>query len=107
MDLVDQLVGDGEDLAAARGGDDELGSSVNRVVAVVGDVVAIDGGREHTIRNESGAPAQAYVVFTPGDPAERFLRAAAELADAGPPDIAEVLATAERHGVQITRQIPA
>jgi mannose-6-phosphate isomerase-like protein (cupin superfamily) len=81
--------------------------AAERIVARAGDVVAVPGGDEHTVRNESAAPAEAFVVLTPGEPAERFVRACAALAVAGPPDIADVLATAERHGVQITRPIPA
>ena len=42
------------------------GGEVTRTVAGPGSVVAIPGGREHTIRNESGAEAEALVVFTPG-----------------------------------------
>jgi mannose-6-phosphate isomerase-like protein (cupin superfamily) len=86
----------------------QAGDAIERIVAGPGDVVVLPGNIEHTVRNESAAAAEAYVVFTPGEPAERFLRACARLADAGgAPDIAEVLATAERHGVRITRPIPA
>jgi mannose-6-phosphate isomerase-like protein (cupin superfamily) len=80
---------------------------IERIVARPGDVVDVPGGREHTVRNESPTPAEAYVVFVPGAPAERFVRAVASLADAGPPRIEDVLATAERHGVEITRPIPS
>lgn len=64
-----------------------------RVVAGAGDVVHIAGGRSHTIRNESGAPARGYVTFL-GDPEpmERFLRAAAAGGD--------VMALAARHGIE-------
>jgi oxalate decarboxylase/phosphoglucose isomerase-like protein (cupin superfamily) len=67
---------------------------VRRVAAAAGDVVHIPGGRTHTVRNESSAEASAYVVFTPGDEIERFLRAAAALADSAPPNMEEVLALA-------------
>src|SRR4051794_40921723 len=46
--------------------------AVTRTVAGPGAVVPIAGGREHTIRNESAAPAEAVVLFTPGEPMERF-----------------------------------
>jgi hypothetical protein len=38
---------------------------------------------------------------------EAFVRAAARLADAGPPDLKAVMATAAAHGVEITRPIAA
>src|SRR2546423_8880189 len=50
--------------------EDDAGE-VARVVAGTGSVVAIPGGREHTIRNESQSPARAYVVFAPGSEMER------------------------------------
>jgi mannose-6-phosphate isomerase-like protein (cupin superfamily) len=59
-----------------------------------GDVVHIPGGLPHTVRNESGEEAAAYVVFAPGAPMERFIRAAAAL---GPED--DVVAVAARHGI--------
>ncbi len=62
--------------------------------------VAIPGGREHTIRNESAAEARAFVVFAPGAPMERFARAAA----AG---TADVIALAAAHGIEITRPLVA
>ncbi len=36
---------------------------------------------------------------------ERFVRAAAELGDVGPPAVDEVLALAEAHGVRMTRSL--
>ena len=51
--------------------------AVLRRPAGPGDVVHIPGGRPHTVRNESGEEASAYVVFSPGEPMERFMRAAA------------------------------
>jgi len=85
--------------------DDEDGSELRRVAAGPGEVVHIPGGTPHTVRNESGAEAEAYVVFAPGGPMERFVRAAAALAADGPPAIADVLALAGRHGVEITRPL--
>jgi oxalate decarboxylase/phosphoglucose isomerase-like protein (cupin superfamily) len=76
------------------------------VVAGAGSVVAIPGGREHTIRNESDAEALAYVVFAPGDEIERFTRAADELPAQGATGPADVAALAERHGIEMTRPLP-
>ena len=61
-----------------------------------GDVVHIPGGQPHTVRNESEREVRAYVVFSPGPPMERFVRAAAALEPGG-----DVLALAARHGVEI------
>ena len=77
---------------------------VERTLAGPGAVVHIPGGREHTVRNESGAEAAAYVTFTPGAPMEGFIRAAATLGDA---PMEELLAVAGRHGVALTRPVPA
>ena len=76
-----------------------------RVVAGAGNVVAIPSGREHTIRNESRAEALAYVVFAPGSEIESFMRAADELAARGAAAAADVLALAERHGIEMTRPV--
>ncbi len=59
------------------------------------------------MRNESGAPAVAYVAFSPGAEMEAFLRAAAELAADGPPDMDAVLALASRHGIEMAGPVPA
>jgi mannose-6-phosphate isomerase-like protein (cupin superfamily) len=67
-----------------------------RRVAGPGDVVHIPGGVAHTIRNESDAEASAYVVFAPGAPMERFVRAAAALEPGG-----DVAALAARHGIRM------
>jgi quercetin dioxygenase-like cupin family protein len=69
-----------------------------RVVAPAGSVFHIAGGREHTIRNESDAPARGYVTFI-GDaaPMERFLRSAAAGED--------VMELAQRHGIEVTRAL--
>jgi mannose-6-phosphate isomerase-like protein (cupin superfamily) len=89
------------ELAIYRAGDD---GAIDRTPAGPGAVVHIPGGREHTVRNESDAEAAAFVTFTPGAPMEGFLRAAAALGDA---PMAEVLAVAGRHGVTVTRPLPA
>lgn len=79
-----------------------------RGVATAGAVVAIPGGREHTVRNESGATAQALAVLAPGAAMERFARGAGELAGHGnDADPAEVLALAAASGIEITRPATA
>jgi mannose-6-phosphate isomerase-like protein (cupin superfamily) len=65
-----------------------------RISAGEGAVVHIPGGTAHTIRNETDAEAQAFVVFTPGTEMERFVRAVA----ASPGD---VLALAREHGIEM------
>jgi mannose-6-phosphate isomerase-like protein (cupin superfamily) len=84
------------------------GPRIRREAGGAGAVVDIPAGVEHTVRNETGAPANAYVTFV-GDaaPMEAFVRAAARLAEAGPPDLEAVMATAAAHGVEITRPIAA
>jgi mannose-6-phosphate isomerase-like protein (cupin superfamily) len=79
--------------------------AVRRTVAGPGAVVPIGGGLEHTIRNESAEEAEATVVFSPGEPMERFARAAADLDRRRPPRPDDVLALAEAHGIEITRPI--
>jgi mannose-6-phosphate isomerase-like protein (cupin superfamily) len=76
--------------------------TVTRTVAGAGSVVAIPGGREHTVRNESGEESTAFVVFSPGSEMERFVRAVGDL---GEPGIEEVLALAAAHGVELTRPL--
>jgi oxalate decarboxylase/phosphoglucose isomerase-like protein (cupin superfamily) len=80
---------------------------VERIVTPAGAVVHIPGGREHTIRNESDSAAEANVTFVPGEALEHFARAAAASAADGPPRIEDVLALAERHGIEMTRPVPA
>jgi mannose-6-phosphate isomerase-like protein (cupin superfamily) len=70
----------------------------DRIAAGPGAVVNIPSGRAHTVRNETDAEARAYVVFTPGTEIERFMRAAGALTA---PDPAEVMALAERHGIEM------
>ena len=72
---------------------------VNRSTAGPGDVVAIPGAREHTVRNESDKESAAFVVLAPGDAFERFIRAAAESDD--------IPALAAAHGVELTRPLEA
>jgi mannose-6-phosphate isomerase-like protein (cupin superfamily) len=67
-----------------------------------GTVVAIPGGSEHTVRNESDREARAFVVFAPGAAMEGFIRSAAEL---GSPAMDEVLALAAAHGIEMTRPV--
>jgi oxalate decarboxylase/phosphoglucose isomerase-like protein (cupin superfamily) len=86
--------------------EDDVGE-VARVIADAGSVVAIPSGREHTIRNESHGDALAYVVFAPGSEIERFTRAADELDAQGTAAPEDVLALAERHGIEMTRPLPA
>jgi mannose-6-phosphate isomerase-like protein (cupin superfamily) len=70
----------------------------DRIAAGPGAVVNIPSGCAHTVRNETNAEARAYVVFTPGTEIERFMRAAGALTA---PDPAEVMALAERHGIEM------
>ncbi len=83
------------------------GGEVRRVTARAGDVVPLAGGTPHTVRNESGADAVAFVVHAPGAPMERFIRAVAALAADGSPSMAEVLAVAERNGIEMLGPVPA
>jgi oxalate decarboxylase/phosphoglucose isomerase-like protein (cupin superfamily) len=80
--------------------EDEQGD-VQRTPAGPGDVIHIPGGRAHTVRNESDDDALAYVVFAPGAQMEQFVRAAAALATDHAPSVDEVLALAERHGIEM------
>ena len=83
---------------------DERGE-VDRRTAGPGEVVAIPGNREHTIRNEAAAAARAFAVLSPGDRMEHFARAAAALgADATPDRVADLAAAS---GIEITGPLPA
>jgi mannose-6-phosphate isomerase-like protein (cupin superfamily) len=64
-----------------------------RIVAGPGSVTHIPGGTPHNIRNESDAPAHAYVIFSPGTEFEAFIRAVAA-------DPADVIALAEANGIE-------
>jgi mannose-6-phosphate isomerase-like protein (cupin superfamily) len=90
------------ELAIYREGE---GGAVTRTVARRGAVVPIGGGLEHTVRNESDEGAEATVVFSPGEPMERFVRAAADLEQGRAPGQDEVLALAQAHGIEMTRSI--
>jgi mannose-6-phosphate isomerase-like protein (cupin superfamily) len=85
--------------------DDE--GEVRRIIARPGSVVHIPGGRAHTVRNESDTDAHAYVIFAPGTEMEQFLRAAGDLAAHGEPAMEDILALAERHGIDMTGPVPA
>jgi mannose-6-phosphate isomerase-like protein (cupin superfamily) len=78
---------------------------VVRSVAEAGAVVAIQSGQEHTVRNESGQEAHAFVVLSPGDAMERFARAAGEIESGDPSGPAQILALAREHGIEITRPL--
>jgi mannose-6-phosphate isomerase-like protein (cupin superfamily) len=80
---------------------------VRRWTAGAGAVVPLAGGTPHTIRNESGADAAAFVVHAPGAPMEGFLRAGAALAAGGNPGMDAVLAIAAQHGIELLGPIPA
>jgi mannose-6-phosphate isomerase-like protein (cupin superfamily) len=79
--------------------------AIARTVAGPGAVVAIGGGLEHTVRNESGQGAEANVVFCPGELMERFARAAGALGRDRPPGEQELFALAQAHGIEMTRSI--
>jgi hypothetical protein len=81
------------------------GGAVARVTAGPGTLVPIGSGREHTVRNESDEEVEATVVFSPGEPMERFVRAAAALGSAEPPGHEAVFELAEAHGIEITRSV--
>ena len=82
---------------------DEQGE-VARRTAGPGEVVAIPGNREHTVRNEAAAAARAFAVLSPGDRMEHFARAAAALeAEATPERVASLAAD---NGIEITRPLP-
>jgi mannose-6-phosphate isomerase-like protein (cupin superfamily) len=86
-------------------GDEDGG--VERRVATAGETVHIGENRPHTIRNESEWRATAFVVYTPGAPMERFIRSAGALAADGPPRPEDVIAVAERNGIEFTGPVPA
>jgi oxalate decarboxylase/phosphoglucose isomerase-like protein (cupin superfamily) len=81
--------------------------SVRRTEASAGTVVHLPAGRAHTVRNESGAEALGYVVFSPGAAMERFVRAAGALPASGAPPLDAVLALAEEHGIEMGAPVPA
>jgi len=77
---------------------------IGRRTAGPGEVVAIPGNREHTIRNESAAAARAFAVLAPGDRMEHFARAAAALGTEATPD--RVASLAAENGIEVTRPLP-
>ena len=79
---------------------------VRRITARSGDVVPLAGNTPLTIRNESDQVAVAFVVHAPGAPMEGFSRAAAALAQDGPPSMDEVLAVAARNGIELLGPVP-
>lgn len=78
-----------------------------RRVAGAGETVTMAGNTPHTVRNESTEDAVALQVHAPGGPMEGFIRSAAQLAADHPPTIDEVLAIAERHGIELLGPVPA
>lgn len=80
--------------------------ATTRRVARAGETVTLAGNTPHTVRNESIEDAVALQVHAPGGPMEGFTRSAAQLAADHPPRIEEVLAIAERHGIELMGPIP-
>lgn len=80
---------------------------VERIVAGPGDVVPLAGWTPHTIRNESDVDAVAFGVHAPAGPMEAFTREAHALAAGGEPRMEDVLAVAERHGIEMLGPVPA
>jgi len=78
-----------------------------RFSAAGGEVVPLAGWTPHAIRNESGEDAVAFVVHAPGAPMEQFLRAVAAMSAHGEPSMDEVLAVAERNGIELLGPIPS
>ncbi len=77
-----------------------------RRVARAGETVTLAGNTPHTVRNESTEDAVALQVHAPGGPMEGFTRSAAQLAADHTPTIEEVLAIAERHGIELLGPVP-
>ena len=80
--------------------------ATTRRVAGAGETVTLAGNAPHTIRNESAEDAVTFQVHAPGGPMEGFIRSAAQLAADHPPTIEEVLAIAERHGIETLGPVP-
>ena len=66
-----------EELYRVESGELAIYLNDQRIVAGPGSVTHIPGGTPHNVRNESDAPAHAYVVFSPGTEFEAFVRAVA------------------------------
>jgi mannose-6-phosphate isomerase-like protein (cupin superfamily) len=82
------------------------GDGVRRVTAAAGAVVPLAGNTPHTVRNEGGTDAVAFVVHAPGAPMEGFSRAVAALAAEGEPSMDAVLAVAADHGIEMLGPVP-
>lgn len=80
--------------------------TTTRRVARAGETVTMAGNTPHTVRNESLEDAVALQVHAPGGPMEGFVRSAAELAADHTPTIEEVLAIAERNGIELLGPVP-
>jgi len=85
---------------------EDANGRTNRRTAGAGNVVPLAGQTPHTIRNESDAIARAFVVHAPGWPMENFVRAAAELAASGSPNMEAVLKVASQNGIELLGPIP-
>jgi mannose-6-phosphate isomerase-like protein (cupin superfamily) len=81
--------------------------AVRRLTAAAGDVVPLAGGVPHTVRNESGEDAVAFVVHAPGAPMEGFSRAVAAASADGPPALEEALRLAAENGITMLGPVPA
>jgi len=77
-----------------------------RRVAYAGETVTVASNTPHTIRNESSEEAVAFHVHAPGSAMERFTRSAAQLAADHTPTLEEVLAIAERNGIELLGPVP-
>jgi mannose-6-phosphate isomerase-like protein (cupin superfamily) len=95
------LVQEGEFTFYIGGADDP---DRRRVTARAGDVVPLAGRTPHTVRNESGEDAVAFVVHAPGGPMENFMRAVAALGPA--PSMDDALAAAAQNGIELLGPVP-
>ena len=64
-------------------GDVQLYDGRDWVGATAGDFLHVPPGGVHAFRNESGAPADLLILFTPGAPREQYFEALAELMASG------------------------
>jgi mannose-6-phosphate isomerase-like protein (cupin superfamily) len=78
----------------------------SRRTAGAGQTVTLAGNTPHTIRNESSETAVAFCVHGPGAAMEGFTRAAAALAATGAPTMDDVLAVAQRNGIELLGPVP-
>jgi quercetin dioxygenase-like cupin family protein len=71
-------------------------------VATAGDTCYLPAGLPHGFVNRSTSPVRALVITTPGQAAERFFDDLhQELAQAGPPELAQVAGIAARHSLRL------